>query len=246
MKDEPLHRLACEHSLAGRSFAEVGLALKRAVVDTKLPLGEVVEKVRSTPVGLAASEIPPDVLPLPLPVTTAEEDRLLTLLRCGTSFHDVSLGFQKTIHAAGISAWLFLLIVALNFLHFGYGEVTDWSAPRASCLPEGQQSAWAYLLEQAAFFVEQPGVVPDTDWGEYLKARRMDYNGNLVMKGLPLTWKQVEPGLPPEELAGSVDAAAIAAPNMRRYLEEPALSVKPRSAWPAHLQRTRVRAEPGE
>ena len=46
MKDEPLHRLACEHSLAGRSFAEVGLALKRAVVDTKLPLGEVVEKVR--------------------------------------------------------------------------------------------------------------------------------------------------------------------------------------------------------
>ncbi len=104
MKDEPLHRLAAEHSLAGRSFAEVGIVLKRAVVETKLPVGEVVEKVRSTSVGQAASEIPLDVLPLPLPVTTAEEARLLTLLKCGTSISDVSLGFQKTIHAAGVSA----------------------------------------------------------------------------------------------------------------------------------------------
>ncbi len=64
------------------------------------------------------------------------------------------------------------------------------------------------------------------------------------MKGLPLTWKQVEPGLPPEELAGSVDATSIAAPNLRRYLEDPPRSIKPRAAWPSRLRRTRVRAEP--
>ncbi len=51
-------------------FAEVGIVLKRAVVETKLPLGEVVEKGRSTSVGQ-----------VPLSVTTAEEARLLTLLK---------------------------------------------------------------------------------------------------------------------------------------------------------------------
>ncbi len=133
--------------------------------------------------------------------------------------------------------------MALNFLHLGYGDVREWSAPSASCLSEGQSGAWEYLLEQATEFAEQPGLVPETDWGEYLEARRVQYSGNLVMKGLPLTWDQVEPGLPPEELAGSVDAATIAAPNLRRYLEDPALSIKPRSAWPPRLLQTRVRAE---
>ncbi len=117
--------------------------------------------------GMAASEIPPDVLPLPLPITIAEEARLLSLLDISTPFSDVSLGFQKTIRTAGINAWLFLLIVALNFLHLGYGEVREWSAPSAGCPTEGQSGAWAYLLEQATVFVEQPGVVPgrSLEWG---------------------------------------------------------------------------------
>ncbi len=138
MKEEPLHRLATQHSLAGRSFAETGIVLKQAVMVSKLPLSEVVERVSSTPVGMAASEIPPDVLPLPLPIT-AEEARLLTLLDIGTPFSNVPLDFKKTIHAAGISAWLFLLVVALNFLHLGYGEVREWSAPSAGCLSEGAE-----------------------------------------------------------------------------------------------------------
>ena len=72
-------------------------------METKLPLGKVVEKVRSTSVGQAATEIPPEVLPLPLSVTTAEKNRLLTLLMCGTFYSDVSQGFQKTIHTASIN-----------------------------------------------------------------------------------------------------------------------------------------------
>jgi hypothetical protein len=48
----------------------------------------------------------------------------------------------------------------------------------------------------------------------------MDYKGDLVLRGLPLTWKQVAPGLPPEEVCGSVDASAIASPSMARYLEK--------------------------
>ncbi len=30
---------------------------------------------------------------------------------------------------------------------------------------------------------------------------------------------------------------------MRRYLEEPSLSIRPQDSWPAQLLRTRVRAE---
>ncbi len=90
MKGEPLHRLALVHSLAGRSFAEVWLALKVAVVEAKLPLGQVVEKVRTTSVGQAASKFHPDVLPVPLFITM-----LLTLLKCCTFLSDVPQGFVK-------------------------------------------------------------------------------------------------------------------------------------------------------
>ncbi len=156
---------------------------------------------------------------------------------------EISKSFGKSIHTAGVGAWLFLLILILNFMQFGSSPVTPWTAPVLGCVTEAQQGALDYLEEQARHFVDQPGVVPDQDWRAYLRARSVDYREDLVLRGLPLTWKQVAPGLPPEEVSGTVDASAIASPGMARYLEEPSLSILPRSAWPAQLLRTRVRAE---
>ncbi len=147
---------------------------------------------------------------------------------------DVSKGFVKSIHTAGVGAWLFLMIVILNFIQFGSSSVTPWSSPVAGCITEAHQGALEYLEEQARHFVDQPGVVPDQDWRAYLRARRLDYKGDLVLRGLPLTWKQVAPGLPPEDASRSADATAIAAPGMRRYLEEPSLSIRPQEDYTGH------------
>ncbi len=140
-------------------------------------------------------------------------------------------------------AWRYLLIVILNFMQFGSSKVTPWTAPAVGCVTAAQLGTLNYLVEQARHFVGQPGVVPDQDWRAYLRARRMDYKGDLVLRGLPLTWKRVAPGLPPEDVCGSADATAIASPSVARCLEDLSLSFLPQSSWPAQLLRTRVRAE---
>ncbi len=76
--------------------------------------------------------------------------------------------------------------------------------------------------------------------------RRVSYSGEMVLKGLPLTWRQMLPALPPAEVSGSVDATALASRGLRPYLKKPELSIKPREQWPARLRQVRVRAEPTE
>ena len=56
--------------------------------------------------------------------------------------------------------------------------------------------------------------------------RRVSYSGEMVLKGLPLTWRQMLPALPPAEVSGSVDATALASRGLRPYLKKPELSIK--------------------
>ena len=108
-------------------------------------------------------------------------NRIYTLIKNGMPVKDVSKGFVKSIHTAGVGAWLFLVIVILNFMQFGSSSVTPWGAPVAGRVTEAQQGALEYLEEQARHFVDQPGVVPDQDWRAYLRARRLDYKGDLAL-----------------------------------------------------------------
>ena len=171
MKEDPLHKAAKDYSVEGCNFAEVGLVLKLMVCETELEISEVVKHAKTTPVGTVASEVPPDVLPLPLPIASAAEHRIYTLIKNGMPVKEISKSFVKSIHTAGVGAWLFLLITIRNFMQFGSASVTPWSAPVVGCVTAAQQGALEYLEEQAKHFVDQPGVVPGQDWRAYLRAR---------------------------------------------------------------------------
>ena len=95
-------------------------------------------------------------------------------------------------------------------------------------------------------FLRSSEPLPGVDWRRLLAAKSVDYNQDLVLKGRPLTWSQVEAGLPPPGVAGGVRAVSLAAPPMARLLADPMLSVKPREEWPDTLRRTRVLAKPNE
>ena len=57
--------------------------------------------------------------------------------------------------------------------------------------------------------------MPDVDWPEYIRSRKVGYDNEVVMKGLPVSWAQIEPGLPPEALGGSIDSCALASEPVR-------------------------------
>ncbi len=112
---------------------------------------------------------------------------------------------------------------------------------------EGQQAAIAYLKEQVSVFVDHvPGVMPELNWEAVLDSHKSNYAGELLVKGLPLTWRQVEPTLPAPEFCGSISAEALAAPPIREWIRHPAWAIKPRSEWPRRFRRTKVRVRPGE
>ena len=83
-----------------------------------------------------------------------------------------------------------------------------------------------YLGTQVELFLEGDPVMPDTNWRAYLQMRRVSYSGEMMLKGLPLTWRQMLPALPPAEVSGSVDATALASRGLRPYLKKPELSIK--------------------
>ena len=103
-KEDALHRAAKAYSVEGCNFAEVGLVLKHMVCETNLEISEVVRHATTTPVGTAASEVPPDALPLPLPTPSAAEHRIFSLIKIGMPVKEISKGFGKSIHTAGVGA----------------------------------------------------------------------------------------------------------------------------------------------
>ena len=70
-----------------------------------------------------------DVLPLPVAPSCPEEGRIFTALKAGAAPRDVSRDFNKSMKVAGRSAWLYLVIVALNFRALGHRPPPAQSGP---------------------------------------------------------------------------------------------------------------------
>ena len=56
----------------------------------------------------------------------------------------------------------------------------------------------------------------------------------------------IEPALPPIGMAGVVDALALCSPVLQPFIQNPLLSIKPRSQWPPRLRKCRVRCRGSE
>ncbi len=108
----------------------------------------------------------------------------------------------------------------MNFLNLGPSAANTLdAAPGLRDVSEAQQHALCYLREQVGHFLEgMPERMPEINWATAAKSTRADYKGEMLLKGVPVTWAQVEPRLPPEGLAGSIAAASLASDEMRPWI----------------------------
>ena len=127
------------------------------------------------------------------------------------------------------AAWLFLLITAVNFLNLGLSAASTLdAAPGSQDVSAAQQRILSYLREQAGDFLDViPERMPEINWATAAKSTRADYKGEMLLKGVPVTLAQVEPGLPPEGLAGSIAAASLASDETRPWILDPSLAKGP-------------------
>ena len=245
MKGEHVHQCCRSFALGGASLEELGLLLKLALLGSQLRIGRVAQLVASAIVG-GARQQHAELVPLPCPPPVVEETRLLATIRAGTTGANLRRDFPRTRRAAGRSAWTFLVVAAINFLACGFSSEFEKLGELGTNPSPAQSESLRYIAGKVDFFLDTPETMPHTDWSKFLRLKRMGYDGQLLLKGLPLTWRQMEPGLPAPGVAASVEATDLAGPSMRPFLAEPWRSIKPQSEWPSKLRRCAVRAEATE
>ena len=221
--------------------------LKQALLKSQLRIGRLASLLRHIHVGFGTvSGAPRDVLPMPVCPADINETRILQALAAGALPADVRRDFPRSVPRAARSAWIFLLILLVNFLHLGWSEVDSLESKVPHDYTDGQMSVLEHFGRQVDYFLKDDKPLTGIDWNLLMATKAVDYNQDLVLKGRPVSWAQIEPGLPPAGVAGSVRAVSLAAPPMARLLTDPATCVKPREEWPERLQRTRVFVQPGE
>ncbi|CAE8585445.1 unnamed protein product [Polarella glacialis] len=183
--------------------------------------------------GVVAKEL----LPLPVPEVTEEERDWMS--RQSDAHHKSGVSDQALNLAAGSRAWLWLLVVCLNFLYSSRGKMKS----RATVCgpPSLAQVASLDGLEALVFdFVCQEGTIPSQDWREFLAMRNTNFNGGEVTVARKLEWRLLEPTLPPRDSIGVVAAADLAEGGVAEYLNNPDWLLKPRSEWPVRPGQARV------
>ncbi len=146
-----------------------------------------------------------------------------------------------------VTAWVFVMLVAINFMYCGFGHETFKGAAVAGPLSVAQMESLGRLYTAADLFIgDDAQAMPGRDWAELLQSRRLGYDGEVVAKAVDLTVEQVLPALPPEDIGGSVNALEVAEADMRKLLANPDLSVKPRDEWPEKLSKARMRISDSE
>ena len=143
-----------------------------------------------------------------------------------------------------MEAWLFIVKWVLNLIYEGRrgpvivdaGEVT---MTKVQTLAEEQLRS--YIVD----FLAGPNV-PSENWEEELRQVRLDYGGAEVKPPEIVTWRQLEPALPPAGTAAQVRAADLAEGWLKECLEDPFKCLLPESLWPDEPPRARVWVEDEE
>ena len=84
------------------------------------------------------------------------------------------------------------------------------------------------LLEDVARMKDIPETTAAFEWGEFFRARTIDYKGDEVKTALKFSWSNIRPALPQE--IGVAQLTDICEQGCRHYIENfPYL--KPPSEW---------------
>ena len=139
------------------------------------------------------------------------------------------------------AAWLGLLVVGLNT---SLGFTTRVAVTKCPLKKAVLVSLWT----DACDFVRGDGLSkdvlrwPDLSWSSRIGQLSVSYVGEVVEKARWLSWKQVEPGLPPVGKGGCLEAADFCDPEVRNHLLDAELSRLPDDQVPHELPHAVVRA----
>jgi hypothetical protein len=106
-------------------------------------------------------------------------------------------------------------------------------------LNASQKVAFGIIKEAATYFSEGcPPHVAFPSWRDEVRLRRLDYNLEESGVVLPLKLGELLPGLPDACIAASLRAVDFAGEDVRKWLLNPLLVVKPEADWPDEVQKT--------
>lgn len=129
--------------------------------------------------------------------------------------------------------WRLLNVLVLN------GESCDWKDPlKLSKLPDTpsgpQKIVWENITRSCSYFCEYPDKDHvDFDFEGLMASKSLDYSGEEISHALPLKLEEILPGLPAPLVAGSLDATMVARDDVKAWLCNPWLAMKPREVWPS-------------
>ena len=227
------------------TLAEVGIKLRHVFLSANFEAASHAKKFLSaitsfTLGGEGFMNEHGNLLPLPL-VLSAEDEAVEDAVCKNASVHmpDVNMS-HNDLKKQGKRAWMFVLVCTLNYMALG-----DFVPHFTSTHPSpNQRKALQHLEEQVETFLGKSKLerLPAEDWLTTLRQKRTDYSGNVIAKAMPLSWSQIEPALPPRELAGKIACEDLAEGRMKELLLNPELSTLPMAEWPPDIKSAQVKA----
>ena len=212
------------------SWLEMGLSLLELVCRSQCHLGNFLhDYVNAHSLPLQGTQR--GLLPLPLPP--------LTPVTAWLDLCDRLRGREgrqqkaKASAAAATRVWLFLSVLAINYECM----LGRWPKDRPpSKMSKSQAEALRRLEVGAAYFAKSGSKkLSLTHPREILASRSVDYSGSEVKKALDLVAAEIEPGLPPQAIAASVELIKLCDPLVAEWLADPWTKVLPEEEWPEDI-----------
>ena len=75
------------------------------------------------------------------------------------------------------------------------------------------------------------------------RSKTLDYSGNEACLAVPLGLAELIPGLPPADLAASLDATSLFSAELGDWLRDPHAHLLPRAEWPTVVPKAKVQVE---
>ena len=219
--------------LGGMSLAEVGLALQSHLLAPRSDPAASVANFVLRHSGLERESLSKDILPFPLSACPTAAEISLSLEAGRTQLgqaEGTKSRHDEYLQQAGLEAWAFLVTWALNFVYSGrHGERAERLETSQSSkhdMNTAQTQALAQLRKYIRGFLAGP-TVPQLDWAGELASTKVDYNGEEVKTAQVVTWRQLEPALPPSGKAGCVRAADLLEGWALACMEDPSKTLLP-------------------
>ena len=187
-----------------------------------------------------------DLLPLPLPSMEKysrwrESSQSRT---AGGSYNKKKRSrdaFNRRKQDVCLEIWNYLVVFGLNYEYCGRLNQRHWKhngSPK-----EGQARCLANISSAVSYFVGPMPVLSMPDYFGVIRSKSLDYSGNESCLAVPLRLAELIPGLPPAELAASVDATSLCSTELGDWLRDPHAHLLPKNEWPVEVPKARVQVE---